>query len=361
MANRSVVTKHGRDAASRYGRVHAEYAGCARQLEDLLTRWLDAEGINYLAVAARAKTVDSFRVKASRVEHDGVTPHYIDPMTGVNDLLAARVITYLPDSVERVCDILGREFEVEDDDDKGEQTRQRGDFGYASRHLLVRLRPQRAASLEYHSLGSKVFEIQVRTAAQHAWAEYEHDLRYKGEIPPDRQPEFNRRFTLAAALMELADLEFTAIDRLYRELEADSMQEARRPSAGLDADRSRKHESQTVDLVAPLDVPSLTTWLTERYGDAPKSKREQYGWMLDLLATFGVASLTELDRLLSKVDTLAVVEAMHHRFAASQIRRLDDDLLTALGEDYIRRSSTEDDRIQQLDERFRKLRASRLA
>lgn len=53
--------------------------------------------------------------------------------------------------------------------------------------------------------------MQVRTILQHAWAEFEHDIRYKGSVPEEDAPDLNRRFTLAAGLLELADREFSAI------------------------------------------------------------------------------------------------------------------------------------------------------
>lgn len=59
-----------------------------------------------------------------------------------------------------------------------------------------------------------VFEIQVRTALEHAWAEIEHDRGYKlgGKLPS----HLNRRFKLLSGLLESADLEF---NRLTVEIE----------------------------------------------------------------------------------------------------------------------------------------------
>lgn len=55
--------------------------------------------------------------------------------------------------------------------------------------------------------------IQIRSILQHAWAEIEHDLGYKGKYAiPD---QYKRNFNRLAALLETADLEF---DRLKREL-----------------------------------------------------------------------------------------------------------------------------------------------
>ena len=53
------------------------------------------------------------------------------------------------------------------------------------------------------------FEIQVRTALSHAWAEIEHDRGYKlgGELPA----HLKRRFNLLSGLLESADLEFNRL------------------------------------------------------------------------------------------------------------------------------------------------------
>jgi hypothetical protein len=60
-------------------------------------------------------------------------------------------------------------------------------------------------------------EMQVRTKAQHLWAEMSHDLVYKG---PRRTRDLDRRVNLMAAQIEVADREF---ERLGREL-ADTLE-----------------------------------------------------------------------------------------------------------------------------------------
>lgn len=352
------LEEHARQAATSYRTVYPEHEACAQRIATLLTAWLDAEGINYLAISARAKSVESFRAKAARAADDGTSPRYSDPLTEITDLIGARVITYLPESVDRTCDILRNEFDVHEAVDKGERTKQRGGFGYASRHFLVRLDAGRAGSLEYKSLKDKVFEIQVRTAAQHAWAEFEHDVRYKVSIPETRRAEFDRRFTLAAALVELADNEFAEIDRLYREV---TQRVADKPVLSAAAPASQDRPPATVrpdrELPSSLNESELTMWLTERYRDAPKAKKEHYLSMLDGLRACGVASLADLDRLLSDVDSSRVNAAMNHLIAAGHVRRLEDDLLAALGSTYIDRTAQGDqDRDARLRRRLSKLK-----
>jgi len=301
-------------AVATYKRTHQQYVGGARKLEALISELIgEEEDINYLSVDARAKDPASFEAKACRPHPDDPSrPKYDDPLREITDLVAARVITYLAEAVERVCEVIEREFEIVEHTDMGADVKARGGFGYASRHFLVRLDAARSELPEYDVLRGLTMEIQVRTAVQHAWAEVEHDIRYKLDIPPERRPEFDRRFLLAAALIELADNEFTAIDTMYR---------------GLIAEQSGASGTLTAD--------TLTNYLTRRYPDAPHARTANYTWMLGTLRTLGVTTEHELTALLGDVDSAAVQDAMNHRFPAGMVRRLDDDLLAVLGEDYL--------------------------
>ncbi|GAA1710091.1 hypothetical protein GCM10009745_67560 [Kribbella yunnanensis] len=302
-------------AAALYERVHQQYVGGARKLESLINELIgEEEGINYLTATARAKDPESFLAKAAKPHPDDPNrPKYEEPLEQITDLVAARVITFLVEAVERVCEVIEEEFEIVEHTDMGAHTRAQGVFGYASKHYLVRLNAHRRELPEYAVLKNLTMEIQVRTAVQHAWAEFEHDIRYKLDIPPDRKPEFDRRFLLAAALMELADNEFTEIDRLYRELAAAAPGKSPRD----------------------LNTPILTTYLTRRYPDAPHAKTNHYAWILGILARMGVTTEEELTELLTGIDSFAVQAAMTHRFPAGTVRRLDDDLLAARGTAYI--------------------------
>jgi len=302
-------------AVAQYERTHQQYVGGARKLEALINELIgEEEGINYLSATARAKEPDSFLAKASKPHPDDPSkPKYDDPLNQITDLVAARVITFLVEAVDRVCEVIESEFEIVEHTDMGAHVRAQGAFGYASKHYLVRLNANRRELPEYSVLKNLTMEIQVRTAVQHAWAEFEHDIRYKLDIPPDRKPEFDRRFLLAAALMELADNEFAAIDKMYRELAA---------SGG---------DQPPTDLT----TATLTTYLTRRYPDAPHAKTNHYAWILGILAQLGVTTEEQLTELLTGIDSAAVQAAMTHRFPAGTVRRLDDDLLAARGAAYL--------------------------
>lgn len=270
----------------------------------LVTGLLDEAGINYLSITARTKGVDSFAAKADRRTADG-KPLYSEPLVEITDLIGLRVITYLREDVGAVANLLAEEMRLLDDRDMGQETAREGRWGYASRHLLVGVEGvQQPAS------------IQVRTVLQHAWAEFEHEIRYKGSIPAAHAPDLNRRFTLAAGLLELADREFSAVrDRLR-----DSIPDTSAPETTGDP---------------RIPTPVLATYLGNRFPDAGWSRTDHYGWMAGLLLDLGIDSIDEVDDVLAGIDTDAVNVAMDYRYPAGAVRRLDDALLAVYRNRYI--------------------------
>ena len=178
-----------------------------RRFAALVTGLLDEAGINYLTVDARTKSVASFAAKAARTVEG--RPLYADPLVEITDQVGVRVITYVHSDVAAVVELFDDQLVVLDDRDMGEETASEGRWGYASRHLLVAV-PEEAPE-SYEDLVGHRASIQVRTVLQHAWAEFEHDIRYKGTVPEEHAPDLDRRFTLAAGLLQLADQEFSTI------------------------------------------------------------------------------------------------------------------------------------------------------
>jgi len=275
---------------------------------------LDDAGINYLSVTGRAKSVSSFAGKAARTVDGSLL--YPDPLTEITDQLGVRVITYLHSDVAAVADLLSDQLTVLDDRDMGQETASQGRFGYASRHLLVTLEPERSAPALYAKLGGLSASVQVRTVLQHAWAEFEHDIRYKGTIPEEHAPDLDRRFTLAAGLLELADREFSAIrDRLQATMTD-----------------QRPEEDATDPRMSVLD---LATFLAGQFTDAGWSRTDHYEWISGLLLELGITSLDELAGLLSSIDAKAIDARMGYRYPPGAVRRLDDALLAVFGNRYL--------------------------
>ncbi|MFL6106839.1 MAG: GTP pyrophosphokinase family protein [Marmoricola sp.] len=272
---------------------------------DLITRLLDDAGINYLSVTGRAKSVPSFAAKANRSAPG--TPTHDDPMVGITDQVGVRVITYVLSDVAAVADLLADQLHVLDDRDMAQETASKGSFGYASRHVLVEdaRQPQvRPAS------------VQIRTVLQHAWAEFEHDIRYKGTVPEEHVPDLDRRFTLAAGLLELADREFSEI--------RDRIQAA-----------TPRHRDGEDPGDPRLSAQDLAAFLSGQFADAGWSRTDHYAWISGLLLELGITSLQELTALLGSVDSEMINTRLAYKYPPGAVRRLDDALLAVFGQGYV--------------------------
>ena len=302
------------EAVQEYAALQPHLQLVADQWAALVTAILDDASINYLSVTGRAKSVASFAAKAARTAGGELV--FADPLADITDQIGIRVITYVHSDVQAVADLLDDQVVVHDDRDMGEETASEGRFGYASRHLLVSLDPVREGQPAYEPLRGRQAQVQIRTVLQHAWAEFEHDIRYKGTIPDEHVPDFDRRFTLAAGLLELADREFSTIrDRLR-----DGMAEPGPESADDDP---------------RIDPRELAAYLAGQYADAGWSRTDHYAWISGLLLELGITSLAELAEVLRPIDVEMLTERMGYRYPPGAVRRLDDALLAAFGETYI--------------------------
>ncbi|KGN32470.1 GTP pyrophosphokinase [Knoellia sinensis KCTC 19936] len=324
-----------REAIQRYSALQPELRQVADEFVAMVTVLLDEAGINYVSVTGRAKSIASFAGKAGRTV-DG-EPVYVDPFSEITDTVGVRVVTYLQGDVAAVADLLAHEFSVLDDRDLGQETASEGRWGYASRHLLVTLDDEGVDPAYVHLRGRSA-SVQVRTILQHAWAEFEHDVRYKGSVPAADLPDLDRRFTLAAGLLELADREFTAIrDRLLSGVGAPGLE------SGDDDPR--------------LSGTDLAAFLSSQFQEAGWSRTDHYTWIAGLLLELGITSLDELGGLLGTIDVDGINERMGYKYPAGAVRRLDDALLAVFGPRYIRLHGNAH-RVESLTARLEKVRGS---
>ena len=91
--------------------------------------------------------------------------------------------------VDAVADLVRDQLTVVDDKDLGRATAHSGGFGYVSRHLQVALTAPWLGDTPIGDVRVPSAQIQIRTVLQHAWAEFEHDIRYKGTIPEALAPD----------------------------------------------------------------------------------------------------------------------------------------------------------------------------
>jgi putative GTP pyrophosphokinase len=237
--------------------------------------------IDYLSITRRAKTPESFAEKVVRKE-------YKNPRQDITDLAGVRIITYIESDANRVCELIEESFNVHYDKSLDKSNELAVDeIGYRSIHFVCDLGKDRVKLPEFSLYKDLVFEFQVRTVLQHAWAEIEHDRSYKfsGVLPSNLQ----RRLYLIAGMLEIADREFNDIAK-----ELDSYAEK------IDRDTvegNLEHEINTTSLLSYLSskfeqpYPSITIEIGPR----------DYTQIIDELTKYGVKTIAQLDTLLNSV------------------------------------------------------------
>lgn len=165
-------------------------------------------------VQTRAKGISSFGEKCVR-KFD----KYPDAVNQLTDLCGGRVIVQTLSQVEAVRRFVEENFSIVETEDIGLRLGEK-EFGYRDRHYIIQLKPERAARIgftaqEIQDVGGRKAELQIRTWAQHAWADTLHDRTYK--TPIKLTAEDHRTSALLAALMEDGDISF---DRLSGALDA---------------------------------------------------------------------------------------------------------------------------------------------
>jgi ppGpp synthetase/RelA/SpoT-type nucleotidyltranferase len=187
-----------RDAIQRYQHVRPRYQllhdHLRKQLEDLMQRL----GI-YPIIMGRVKSIESF---AEKIQRPGKI-YQDDPVTEMLDLCGFRVITHTLDEVHILAELIQKEFLVDplQFEDKEEKLAFR-EFGYLSKHFALHVH-------EPPQLTGLKAELQLRTMAQHLWADIYHELGYKNEFQLPKRWE--REFARLAALLENCDQGFQAI------------------------------------------------------------------------------------------------------------------------------------------------------
>ncbi len=200
------------DQVAEYTRVYADYQRYAALLEEIFQR--AAREIAPLAmVQARAKSIASFADKVWRKRDK-----YDDPVHELTDLCGARVIARTRSEVESICTFVKQNFDIDWANSLDcSQRLKPTEFGYRSIHYIVSVRPDREEEygepLPAVVLGKKA-EVQVRTVVEHAYADFGHDVTYKGafELPLAWQ----RELAAVAAAFEEADETFARIEGRMR-------------------------------------------------------------------------------------------------------------------------------------------------
>lgn len=283
------------------------YVALADVVRSTVEGLLKGAAIAHLSVTARAKELDSYMEKIERKE-------YSNPEEQVTDLAGIRVITFIESDVNRACDLIRSSFNIHSDKslDKGDEL-EVDRFGYRSIHFVADLGKARIRLPEYKIYKGMLFEVQVRTVLQHAWAEIEHDRSYKfsGALPT----QLRRRLFLIAGTLELADREF---NQIVHELDIYAKDVARKTERG--------------ELDVELNDTSLREYLNAKFKNYEIEQSPTMSTVIAELHRFGVHALSDFDKLVT--DELLKQLGFIGRDAATEVGVIRLAMLWADAEQY---------------------------
>jgi ppGpp synthetase/RelA/SpoT-type nucleotidyltranferase len=196
-----------------YRKNRANYEKFTSKISSLLTELLQANNQVYCSIDSRTKEIDSLENKIVRKQGK------YKKLTDITDLSGIRIITYYSEDVDRIEELIKKEFVVDEKNTIDKRKSIDPDrFGYLSLHYVVSLDEDRVRMTEHKRFKDYKVEIQIRTILQHAWAAIEHDLGYKAKDSIPR--EVTRDFSRLAGLLELADKEFSSIRHALNDYDA---------------------------------------------------------------------------------------------------------------------------------------------
>ncbi|MDH7453945.1 hypothetical protein QF205_12835 [Luteimonas composti] len=270
------MKKGVRKAVDWYEQNKPTYDDLVANTRELLRSLLSANSISFVDVQGRSKSVKSFTDKINKKP-------YQDPSVDVTDLAGLRVIVLIESDISRAKDVISDAFRVHDNDSIDKSEALGADrVGYRSLHLICDLGDARLNLPEFKRFANCKFEIQIRTALQHAWAEIEHDRGYKlrGTLPS----HLKRKFSLLAGLLELADTQFDELSQAVQQYAAEVAKKAGSGDLSIELNSSSVRELLSIRLGADLQDPADPSIWTK---------------LIEELQNFGIENLRELDALMT--------------------------------------------------------------
>ncbi len=242
------------------------------ELDDL---FIQADIALGFPIESRVKTWSSISEKIDRKDIS------LASVVDLSDFIGVRVVLLFRKDLERVKDIITKNFELISSEDTGDRLGE-SEFGYQSHHYSVKVLEAWQSVPTWAGLGKFKVEIQVRTLAQHIWAAASHKLQYKKEsgVPPPIRRSINR----VSALLETVDLE---LQRVLEERESYTSDILAQPHHSANSDES-------------LNVDNLAVILTDVFPLKNKAEFEDYSDLLNDLNELGVVGLSQLAGILKK-------------------------------------------------------------
>ena len=255
--------------------------------------FLDEHKILHLGVSGRIKSFESFFEKVERKK-------YLDPFTQNEDFCGIRIIVFYPKDIEAIQEIIDTEFDLQDSFDKIDDL-EINEFGYRSKHSIVKIKNEWLASPNYRKLEGLKIEIQVRTILMHAWAEIEHKLAYKNEKQISK--EVKRQLAIISAQLEGTDKQFQLLKESIENYK--------------DEIKLQVEISDKVSNKMELNFDSVTALLDYYFPDFPNNQKSATG-ILDRLVNSNY-SLEQVEELLKKIRPF-VFEINNEIFPKKELR-----------------------------------------
>jgi putative GTP pyrophosphokinase len=171
--------------------------------DQLTSRVADAlSGVAHIdRIHFRVKDTESFVAKAE-------SGKYSEPLVEIEDQIAGRVIVFFLSDIPVIKEALTRLFHPLEI--RTREPERDAEFGYQSEHLVFMI-PVWSKPGTWSSIDDppSTFEVQIRTLFMHAYAEPEHDLKYKAAS--DLHPESRRELSWIAASAWGADQAFERV------------------------------------------------------------------------------------------------------------------------------------------------------
>lgn len=337
-----------------YAQDQTDLADAARDIRRYLGELAEGGSIQIHTIEARAKSLTSYREKSQKRAADG-SLEYAKPAKQIHDCVAARVIVFTTRARNDLAELIDLHAEVIERQNPGDKKHN----GYDSEHIVICALKKSDERARHVALGRYLskyrgLEIQIRSVAGHAWAEYEHDVRYKPgayqELSEDGKRQIDQWFVEAGGMRRVMDDLFGKIEE--RLITVD--QDADGPQADElreDTDEAFADDSDPRD----LDEATLSELIISRFPQHELGESNAVTQLLGHLQALKVATVGELEAALANVEEGQVARLMDYPSETSGTRRLDDELLATFTERYVE-SATGDDRRQFLRLRLRRVR-----
>ncbi len=305
-----VLDLHCELILDQYDERAAVYARLREVVDEKIKGFLSTTHIEVFSAQSRVKKRESL---AGKLALKGERYRSIDDIT---DILGERIVTYYADDVDLVAAFIERTFVMDWDNSVDKRAiLEPSQFGYLSLHYICSVPRSLYYDPAMPELNDVRFEVQMRSALQHVWAQITHDTGYKAdfEVPA----RFIRSYSKMASLIELADEEFVRIrDGLddYRSSVVSLIREGRYDDLELDGETLTRYLED--DPFGPLSQRIAAI-------NGAEVRKASYHPYLRVFKLLGFECIGDIDRMLTERAEDA------YNLARVQLRGTDLDIISS--------------------------------